>query len=438
MDALSKLREGGFRGARRLNLRCGLETFPPEIYELADTLEILDLSGNRLSGLPDDLHRLGKLRILFCSDNAFEHLPEALGKCDSLEMVGFKANRIATVSAKSLPARLRWLILTDNAIATLPREIGNCDRLQKLMLAGNRLESLPDSLAACHRLELLRISANRLAALPEWLFDLPRLSWLAYAGNPFCSEVREAAPVVPWNRLSIGEKLGEGASGVIHLAKWGGREVAVKLFKGSVTSDGLPASEMSACLRAGSHPNLIGVLGRIDGHPERLEGLVLSRVSEDYANLAGPPSLESCTRDVYPEHAAFSLPTLLELARGIANAAAHLHGRGILHGDLYAHNILHCNSGHALLGDFGAASFIVPEHSAALERIEARAFSWLLEELTERCEDPVPEALTDVQARCRHAETPSFREIAAFLDEIRPPCASLPPRGRDAGLFPPF
>jgi len=85
-----------------------------------------------------NLHRLHKLRVIFCSDNRFTSLPEALGACPHLEMVGFKANKIRHVSAAALPKKLRWLILTDNQISELPGELGACTRLQKLMLAGNR------------------------------------------------------------------------------------------------------------------------------------------------------------------------------------------------------------------------------------------------------------------------------------------------------------
>src|SRR5690606_28594057 len=108
----------------------------------------------------DDLGRLRRLRIIFCSDNDFTHLPECLGDCTALEMVGFKANRIDVVPAQALPARLRWLILTDNRLTQLPVALGERAALEKLMLAGNRLQALPDSLADARRLELLRLSAN--------------------------------------------------------------------------------------------------------------------------------------------------------------------------------------------------------------------------------------------------------------------------------------
>ena len=215
--SLEQLQAGQLIGARELKLACGLTEFPREIFSLAETLEVLDLSGNALSTLPDDLPRLTKLRILFASNNRFTELPDVLGECRQLGMVGFKANRIRRVSAKSLPRELRWLILTDNEVEVLPAELGQCSLLQKLMLAGNRLGTLPDEMAACTRLELLRLSANRLTALPEWLADLPRLSWLAYAGNPFGASLEAAASAettiadIEWESLVLDERLGEVA-----------------------------------------------------------------------------------------------------------------------------------------------------------------------------------------------------------------------------------
>ena len=120
---LEKLRSGQLAGLERLDLSCGLSSFPPEIFELADTLRVLNLSNNQLSSLPDDMHRLHQLEVLFCSDNLFTTLPGMLGQCKRLRMVGFKSNQITQVPAASLPPALRWLILTDNRIAELPPEI---------------------------------------------------------------------------------------------------------------------------------------------------------------------------------------------------------------------------------------------------------------------------------------------------------------------------
>jgi len=308
------------------------------------------------------------------------------------------------------------------------------------MLAGNQLHDLPSRMSACTRLELLRISANRLEKLPDWLLALPRLAWLAYAGNP-CSDACEAAamstqviPHIDWSSLELEHLLGEGASGVIYRANQqladNAAPVAVKVFKGAMTSDGLPRSEKAACIAAGEHPGLIPVAGKISGHPDNTPGLVMSLISPDFINLAGPPSLESCTRDSYRAETRFKLTNTLKILSGIAAVANHLHTRGVMHGDLYAHNILHNEEGDSLLGDFGAATFL-PQHDStvalSLQRIEVRAFACLLEELLERCDTRsedfhIVEILRTLHDRCDHATIearPLFEEIQSILLSLK-------------------
>ncbi len=429
MHSLAELRAGKLAGIKRLDLSCGLSEFPEEIFDLADSLETLNLTGNNLQALPEDLNRLYRLQVLFCSDNQFSELPTSIGRCENLRIVGFKANRIRCVPASALPPLLRWLILTDNDIEQLPEELGDCGDLQKLMLAGNRLYSLPASLARCHKLELMRISANELTQLPEWLLQLPSLAWLAFAGNPLCPAQPPApARPIPWSQLTIQQQLGEGASGIIEQAVWHrpdqpAEAVAVKLYKGSVTSDGSPLNEMAACIAAGKHPNLIDVEGQIIDHPHAQAGLVMQLIGPHFINLAGPPSLDSCTRDSYPADLRLSLPILLRMAQGIASVTAHLHGCGITHGDLYGHNILCSLDGDCLLGDFGAASFHPnPQQAHCLERIEARAFGILLGELLERCIADAPCELYELQARCVQEavnQRPSLAEVERCLRQVQ-------------------
>ncbi len=414
--------------ARELRLAdLGLSELPREVFDLADTLEVLDLSSNALTALPDDFARLTRLRVLFASGNRFTRLPPVLGACPTLSQVGFRGSGLREVPAESLPPRLRWLTLTDNALESVPDALGERPLLQKLMLAGNRLTHLPESLAGAARLELLRLSANAFAAMPPWLPDLPRLAWLAWAGNP--DTVRSAVPLgadAPWSALALGACLGEGASGRVYEALWrqpaGSLPVAVKLFKGAMTSDGLPACELEACLAAGAGPALLGGLARITGHPAGAQGLVLPLLPGHWRALAAPPNLETCSRDVYDPAARWGLAAILRVAGGIGAAAAHLHGRGILHGDLYAHNVLwDGGEGAAVLSDFGAASFMPGADATRLARLDVLAWGLLFGELLDRCGDAVPPDLLLLQQACtqeRPAARPSLvealRALAAF------------------------
>ncbi len=438
MHTLEQLKSGELQGSKLVKMKCGLTTIPKEIFDLSNSLEILDLTGNNLSDLPNDIINLTKLKILFLSDNNFTAFPEVLGKCSQLEMIGFKNNQIQFISEYALPIKTRWLILTNNQLESLPASIGKCHRMQKLMLAGNQLKSLPVELANCKNLGLLRISANSLTSFPDWLLSMPKLSWLAFSGNPFCKDLNEyttSLEFIEWNNLTIEEKLGEGASGVIWKAIWNNETnqqtpVAVKIFKGAMTSDGLPDDEMNACILAGSHPNLVNVLGKIKENGDNKKGLVLSLIPPHFKILGHTPSFESCTRDVFQSGTTFSLNTILEIAKSIASVAAQLHAKGINHGDLYAHNILIHDSEeevHPLLSDFGAATIYNKEYrkiSCGLERIEVSAFGCLLEDLLthiekEDAQKEVFHSLINLHNTCLQEDVmqrPSFDEILRLLE----------------------
>jgi serine/threonine protein kinase len=169
-------------------------------------------------------------------------------------------------------------------------------------------------------------------------------------------------------------------------------------------------------------------LGNISHHPNETLGLVMPLIASDFINLAQPPSLDSCTRDIYLQKTTFSLQELCSLAHGIAQAVAHLHACGILHGDLYAHNILYNAEGHGLLGDFGAASFLpIDDINSAqtLQRIEVRAFGILLGELMSLCSELCLEEehiskskLTALHQSCTQADVSArllFADVARTL-----------------------
>ena len=159
----------------------------------------------------------------------------------------------------------------------------------------------------------------------------------------------------------------------------------------------------------------------------------MALVAARFRSLAAPPSLASCTRDVYAAGTRLTLDAVLRLASTVASATRQLHARGILHGDLYAHNILCAGDGQALLGDFGAASMFAADGgplALSLQRIEVRAFSCLLQELLACCPAPAgpPAArqmLADLQDACADhepARRPLFADIEAQLARCRQSC----------------
>lgn len=435
MQTLQQLKSGQLMGAKRVQLVEELTQFPNEIFELADTLEVLDLSNNQLSSLPADFGRLTHLKILFLSNNKFESLPKQLADCPELEMIGFKANQIKQVAENALPSKTRWLILTENQIEQLPDSMGELYRLRKLALAGNQLTSLPDSMANCRELELVRLSANQLTQLPDWLLRLPKLSWLAFAGNPLGDDVEHhSRPMqhVTMSDIELGDQIGEGASGVISRAKWinqpenlkgFGLDIAVKVFKGEVTSDGYPRDELANCLKAGDHKNLIKVVAQV-AEKDQL-ALVMELIPSSFSNLGLPPSLETCTRDTFKEGTQYSVDEIATIALQMADMLAHLHQNGVSHGDVYAHNTMIDDSAAVLFGDFGAASnlsLLPAAQQHAMEAIEVRAFGCLLDDLLALgCSDSqrdLHRILVEVKDQCLQPQLsvrPVFSDLSMVL-----------------------
>ncbi|KAK2615563.1 hypothetical protein N8I77_002309 [Diaporthe amygdali] len=282
---------------------------------------------------------------------------------------------------------------------------------------------------------------------------MPELAFLSFAGNPCSasdvlavSDDRQLGLAhVNWSELEVQHTLGEGASGIISKGLWRidsstTKEVAIKLFRGALTSDGTPEDEMVACIAAGQHENIIDVLGRIHGHPDEANGafkggLVMQLIPPHYQTLGQPPSLLTCTRDNYPTDARLSVENALNILEDIAAAAAHLHLKKVAHGDLYAHNILTSADGHALLGDFGAATVHGGKVSPLVEKLEVLAFAHLVEDLlglvTTVAEEQraVIRNLQSLHQQCSAeniSTRPTFSQLLVEIERIRDEKA--PPR----------
>ena len=362
----------------------------PPVHVSTPTLQNLtqlNLPKCGISSLPSDLGvHLPNLSILFCPANRFQELPAVVGSCPSLQMVSFKSNQMKRIHPDALQPQLRWLILTDNQLSHIPNEIGRCSILQKLMLSGNQIQHIPPEIRNCQQLELVRLACNQLPEPPLSLLQIPTLAWIALSNNPFLAEVCPASTT-----LSVLEDeeidhsdhqvLGQGASGITRKVFYQGRPVAVKAYAGEMTSDGNPQQEKQLALVASSIESdcLIQVLG------ETTDGSLAMELLERYQALSGPPSMESCSRDVYEEDQTLSARDALIMLQGLLSVLVHLHAKGICHGDLYGHNILvPQDDGKSIkLSDFGAAFFYDTnaEYGRFVEQAEVRAFAILVDEV---------------------------------------------------------
>ena len=379
----------------------------------------LNLPNCGLSSLPPELPTLlPNLSILFMPKNHFEELPETVGSCQQLQMISFKDNGMKRIHPEALQCQLRWLILTGNSLEEIPETIGRCHKLQKLMLSGNSLTKLPSTVSKLENLELVRLACNQFGESPTQLLQLPNLRWVALSNNPFLYGLNSRGAndsdkhnnnILPIIDDSILEDdkwpvLGQGAGGVTRKATWANDDagspqvVAVKTYSGEITSDGSPQDERAINVVAASlnDDSLIKLFGQTSGN----HSLVMEFL-DGYEALAGPPSLESCSRDVYDPNQQNKLignETLCwSIVMNMLRVLCKLHQKGINHGDFYAHNIListktgttsqsnetTTTTKDVKLSDFGAAFFYDSntEYGKYIQTIELRSFIVLVEEL---------------------------------------------------------
>ncbi|CAJ1948391.1 unnamed protein product [Cylindrotheca closterium] len=433
----------------------------------------LDLFQAGLSTLPSSLATLlPNLSILFCMKNKFQEIPEVIGQCPNLQMISFKSNQVESIHPNALQEQLRWLILTDNKIQELPSTIGRCKKLQKCMLSGNCLERLPPEISNCHNLELIRLASNKLTEPPMELLKLPNLAWVALSDNPFLDKVAGGATTGDellhldvWDEdttlddPTVGVELGKGASGVTrrYTTKMPSNHnnhnknnsistkkkrahpdntsddssstpsspsmmitVAVKEYFSTITSDGNPQEERKVSMVASSLEckSLVHVHGRTP------KGNLIMELLKDYKVFANPPSLESCSRDTYPDDEQCSETRALAMVDELLTALMKLHQHGICHGDFYGHNILICTKDETAvwLTDFGAAFFYEPssEYGKLIQQVERRAFSHLLDEIAALLPPTTASSCQDkIKTLSSHCASMTFEELHQKWTELK-------------------
>jgi transcriptional regulator with GAF, ATPase, and Fis domain len=155
------------------------------------------------------------------------------------------------------------------------------------------------------------------------------------------SDLEGAAPALDARFVAL-RRLGQGASGETYAAQDATTRAAcvVKIF--APAARGLAADEFRS-LTSLAHPSVVRVrhVGRTaDGRPFLVTDLV-----------GGPPLASlAAVLDDGRRRAAFE-----SAARQLAGALAHLHARGLVHGDVCPANVRFDESGRAVLLDFGLA-----------------------------------------------------------------------------------
>ncbi|KAF3452959.1 hypothetical protein FNV43_RR03392 [Rhamnella rubrinervis] len=160
-------------------------------------LQTLDLSNNKITGLPSDLWSLDSLKILNLSFNQISgSLPNNIGNFGLLRSFDLSSNNISGEIPASIGSlvSLQDLKLNHNRFEqNIPSGILSCQSLVRVDLSSNRLNgSLPDGFfAAFPKLKSLNLAENEIKGQGSDFLELKSITTLNISGNLFQGSVIE-------------------------------------------------------------------------------------------------------------------------------------------------------------------------------------------------------------------------------------------------------
>lgn len=154
---------------------------------LLDGLEVLDLHDNKLSCLPEDMHKMSRLRILDLAENNFQSISFAALADLPLSQLVLRKNRLTGTLIEDpidVMLTLQTLDISCNQIKyVLPSStVVSFPALHTLSASMNRLQELPD-MSSWPSLLTLTADENGIGAIPESFMSLTKLRQADFSGN---------------------------------------------------------------------------------------------------------------------------------------------------------------------------------------------------------------------------------------------------------------
>lgn len=152
--------------------------------------------------------------------------------------------------------------------------------------------------------------------------------------------------IIAFDELKMGDKIGGGGFGDIHLALWKGQQVAVKKLRVQRVHQAKKKQfeDEVLSLMALNHPNIVIFYGACIVTPN------LALVME--------PLLDGSLYDnlYYTEQSQFDEKTKNQFICDFFSALKYIHAKNVVHRDIKSKNIMLCDAkSHCKLADFGLA-----------------------------------------------------------------------------------
>ncbi|XP_048735035.1 leucine-rich repeat-containing protein 57-like [Ostrea edulis] len=174
--------------------KAGLKEFPNDLNRLTKNLRTLDLSDNKLPGIPPSIGSFTLLKNLVLNRNKLEIIPDELGNLKKLECLSLDGNCLTRLpDSLSKLSNLRTLNVSENKITHFPQSLTTLKNLDAVNLSRNKITEIPDAVGTCQAIEL-NLNQNQISRLSESISQCPRLKVLRLEEN--CLDVSAFTPKV--------------------------------------------------------------------------------------------------------------------------------------------------------------------------------------------------------------------------------------------------
>ncbi|CAG9333068.1 unnamed protein product [Blepharisma stoltei] len=169
-----------------------LSTLNKELFEGSwDRILHLDLRGNEITNLhKSPIFHLTHLRSLDLRGNKLDILTEEISAFQYLKTLTLDSNHLSTLPIELFSlTSLTSLSFSNNSLFCLPKEIINLKKLESLVISDNQIKALPTEIGQLKHLQVLYLHGNDYSALPVSMARLEQLTelsleWFRYTFPP--------------------------------------------------------------------------------------------------------------------------------------------------------------------------------------------------------------------------------------------------------------
>ncbi|RDE24963.1 GTP-binding protein [Motiliproteus coralliicola] len=163
---------------------CQLNIFPESILS-CKKIKILHLNGNNIDEVPSSISNLLEIEELFIGNNPFVNIPSSL-----FDLSGLMTLDMSSCQIENIPQNLGKLKcvsslgLCNNVIREVSPQIGLLKGLESIDLSRNRISALPEAIGGLYKLKDLVATSNLIENIPVEISHVEGVEYLCFKNNP--------------------------------------------------------------------------------------------------------------------------------------------------------------------------------------------------------------------------------------------------------------